>query len=71
MSVAALRLPVQRQIERAEIRLEQYRISLVLSPGDPRTKQTVQGLEEALAALRALQEGVQLSRPSAASSARH
>ena len=71
MSVAAPRLPVYRQIERAEIRLEQYRISLVLSPGDARTKQTVQGLEEALAALRALQEGVQLSRPTAVSSARH
>ena len=54
MSVAAPRLPVDRQIERAEIRLEQYRISLFLSPGDAKTKETVQGIEEALATLRGL-----------------
>jgi hypothetical protein len=71
MSVAAPRLPVHRQIERAELRLEQYRISLYLMPGDAKTKETVQRIEDTLAALRAVHEGVQLSPATAASSARH
>ena len=54
MSVAAPRLPVDRQIERAELRLEQYRISLFMMPDDAKTKDTVQGIEDALATLRGL-----------------
>ena len=54
MSVAAPRLPVHRQIERAELRLEQYRISLFLMPGDTKTKEAVRGIEDALATLRGL-----------------
>ena len=54
MSVAAPRLPVHRLIERAEIRLEQYRISLFLMPGDAKTKVAVQGIEDAVATLRGL-----------------
>lgn len=55
MPVAALRLPdAHRLIERAEIRLEQYRISLFLTPGDRQTKDMVQGMEDALATLRSL-----------------
>ena len=54
MAVAEPRLPVHRQIERAEIRLEQYRISLVLSPGDAKTKDTVRGMEDTVATLRGL-----------------
>ena len=54
MSVAAPRLPVHRQIERAELRLEQYRVSLFLSPGDAKTKDAVQSIEDALATLRGL-----------------
>jgi len=54
MSVAAPRVPVHRLIERAEIRLEQYRISLILTPGDAPTKDMVQGIEDALDTLRGL-----------------
>ena len=54
MSVASPRLPVHRQIERAELRLEQYRISLFLTPGDAQTKATVQDIEDALDTLRGL-----------------
>ncbi len=54
MSVAAPRLPVHRQIERAELRLEQYRISLFMTPGDAKTKETVRDIEGALATLRSL-----------------
>ena len=54
MSVAAPRVPVHRLIERAEIRLEQYRISLVLTPSDVPTKDMVQGMEDALDTLRGL-----------------
>ena len=54
LSVAAPRLPVNRLIERAEIRLEQYRISLFLSPSDAKTRDTVQGIEDDLETLRAL-----------------
>jgi len=45
---------VERQIERAEIRLEQYRISLHLMPGDAKAKEAVQRIEDTLAALRGL-----------------
>ena len=54
MSVAAPRLPVHRLIERAELRLEQYRISLFMMPGDAKTKETVRGIENTLATLRGL-----------------
>jgi hypothetical protein len=54
VSVAQPRLPVHRQIERAELRLEQYRISLFLTPGDAKTKYAVQGIEDALATVRGL-----------------
>ena len=54
MSVAAPGLPVHRQIERAVLRLEQYRISLFLMPGDAKAKEAVQRIEDTLAALRGL-----------------
>ena len=46
MSVTAPRLPVERLVERAEMRLEQYRVWLRLTPGDRMTKEAVQRIED-------------------------
>ena len=53
MPIISMSLPdADRLIDRAEIRLEQYRIALNRVPDDEKTRSTIQGLEGAVATLR-------------------
>ena len=53
MPVVSMSLPdADRLIDRAEIRLEQYRIALSQTPYDEKTRGVVQGLEDAVVTVR-------------------